>query len=219
MAIFQTLTPAERARQLANPEGDVGRAVADWLNETNKAGNTKIVALLGLAAGHHVLEIGFGNGRTAPDVVGQAADIRYVGIDISPTMVAEASRFNAALVAAGRASFHLGSAEHMPFDNRAFDRVFSTGVIHFWAEPGASLAEVQRVMRPGGLMVMGCMAPKDPPDFARLEYGFYLRDAAEWDALCRGAGFVAVNIETLQFELITPNGPTILHTVRVTARA
>ena len=219
MAVFETLTPAERARQLRDPEGEVGIAVADWLNETNKAGNATTVALLGVTAGNHVLEIGFGNGRTVPDVIGQAADVRYAGVDISPTMVAEASRFNAALVAAGRASFHLGSAERMPFADHAFDRVFSIGVIHFWAEPGASLAEVHRVMRPGGLMVMGSLAPKDPPDFARPEYGFHLRDAAEWDALCRGARFVMVNVETLQFKQITPNGPTKRHTLRVTARA
>jgi ubiquinone/menaquinone biosynthesis C-methylase UbiE len=219
MAIFEKLTPAERARQLGNPEGEAGIAVADWLNETNKAANAKTVALLGVIAGDHVLEIGFGNGRTVPDVIGQAADVRYTGIDISPTMVAEASRFNAALVAAGKASFHLSSAEHMPFNDRTFDRVFSIGVIHFCAEPDASLVEVHRVMRSGGLMVMGCLAPKDPSDFAQPEYGVHLRNAAAWDALCRGAGFVTVNVETLQFEQITPNGPTKRHTIRVAARA
>jgi hypothetical protein len=31
MAMFETFTPAERARQLGNPDGGVGRAVADWL--------------------------------------------------------------------------------------------------------------------------------------------------------------------------------------------
>jgi hypothetical protein len=36
MAVFETLTPAELARQLRNPEGDAGRAVADRLNETRK---------------------------------------------------------------------------------------------------------------------------------------------------------------------------------------
>lgn len=65
----------------------------------------------------------------------------------------------------------------------------------------------------------GSLAPKDPPDFARPEYGFHLRDAAEWDALCRGARFVTVNVETLQFKQITANGPTKRHTLRVTARA
>ena len=219
MAIFEKLTSAERARQLRNPEGEIGIAVADWLNETNKTANAKTVALLGVIAGDQVLEIGFGNGRTVPDVIAQAADIRYTGIDTSPTMVAEASRFNAALVAAGRASFHLSSAEQMPFNDRTFDRVFSIGVMHFWVEPGASLVEVHRVMRSGGLMVMGGLGPEDPPDFAQPEYGFHLRNAAAWKALCRDAGFVAVSVESLRFEQITPNGATKLHALRVTARA
>ena len=98
MAIFETLTPAEQARQLANPEGAVGLAVADWLNEINKQKIARSVASLGVEAGNRVLEIGFGNGRAAPEVIAQAADVQYSGIDISPTMVAEASAFNAALV-------------------------------------------------------------------------------------------------------------------------
>ena len=44
-------------------------------NETNKAANAKTVALLGVTAGNHVLEIGFGNGRTVPSVIAQAADV------------------------------------------------------------------------------------------------------------------------------------------------
>ena len=66
---------------------------------------------------------------------------------------------------------------------------------------------------------MTCLAPKNPPDFARPEYGFRLRNAAEWDAQCRSVAFQAVNVETLQFEQITPNGAVKRHTVRVTARA
>jgi SAM-dependent methyltransferase len=126
MAVFESLTPAERARQLRNPEGAVGLAVAEWLNETNRGGNARIVALLGLGPGSHVLEIGFGNGRTVPDVIAQAAGVHYTDLDFSPTMVEEATRFNAALVAAGRASFHLGSVERTPFADASFDRVFST---------------------------------------------------------------------------------------------
>jgi ubiquinone/menaquinone biosynthesis C-methylase UbiE len=119
-----------------------------------------------------VLEIGFGDGRTVPSVVTQAADVRYTGIDISPTMVEEASRFNAELISAGRANFVLGSAQTMPFDEDTFDRAFSIGVIHFWTEPEAALEKVRRVLRAGALMLMGCLAPQGAPVFARPEYGF-----------------------------------------------
>ena len=124
-------------------------------------------------------------------------------------MVAEASAFNAAMVAAGRASFQLGSAERMPFADDVFDRVFSIGVIHFWIDPSASLMEVRRVLRFGGLMWMGCLAPQEAPDFARMEYGFHLRDAAEWDALCRAAGFTDVHAEKIEFQQSTTSGSPI----------
>jgi ubiquinone/menaquinone biosynthesis C-methylase UbiE len=220
MAIIETLAPAERARQLGNPEGPVELAIAERLNETNIDANAKAVALLSVEAGNHVLEIGSGNGRTVPDVIAQASEVRYAGIDISPTMVAAARDFNADLVAAGRASFHLGSAERTPFADSAIDRIFSTGVIHFWADPAASLAEVHRVSRPGGSMLMGCLARREAPDFARPEYGFHLRDAAAWKALCRAAGFASVNVETLEANQIAPDGaPIRRYLIRLTARA
>jgi SAM-dependent methyltransferase len=129
IAVFESLTPAQRARQLGNPDGAVDLAVEEWLNQTNREANTRTVALLGVGPGSHVLEIGFGKGRAVPDVIAQAAGVHYAGLDISPTMVEEPTRFNTTLVAAGRASFHLGSAAHMPFANASFGRVFSAGLV------------------------------------------------------------------------------------------
>ena len=165
MAIVETLTPAELARQLANPDGAAGLEVADWLNENNSQANIRTIALLAVEAGCSVLEIGFGNGRTAPFVIAQAPDVQYAGIDISPTMVSEASAYNAELVTARKASFQLASANELLFDAGSFDRVFSIGVIHFWTEPLASLAEVRRVLRPGGGHADGVSGPKGTARF------------------------------------------------------
>lgn len=220
MAIFAALSPAERARQLANPEGPVGVAVADWLNDANRQATADLVGLLSLETGQHVLEIGFGNGRATPIVMAAAPDVHYTGVDISPTMVAEAERFNAELVRSGRASFHVASSKAMPFDDGGFERVFSIGVVHFWVEPAASLAEVRRVLRPGGVMLMGCLAPEGAPEFALAEYGFHLREASEWNDLCRGSGFSDVNVEAVAFSQTAPNGASIKrHSIRMQARA
>lgn len=220
MTIFESLSVAEQARQLRIPEGDVGLAVAEWLNDTNRQGNAQAVELLHLEAGNCVLEIGFGNGRAAPDVVAKAAGVRYAGIDLSPTMVDEATRFNAALVAAGRVSFHLGSAESLPFADATFDRVFSTGVAHFWAEPARALAEVRRVLRRDGLTLMTCLYPRSAPAFARPEFGFHLRDDAAWQALHRAAGFSDIGAEILEFDRTGPDGaPVKRYAIRVVARA
>jgi ubiquinone/menaquinone biosynthesis C-methylase UbiE len=221
MSVFSSLPPAEQARQLANPEGPVGLEVAEWLNGNNRQSNVMVIALLGIQPGFRALEIGFGNGRAASDVIGQSVDVRYHGIDSSPTMFDEATRFNAALVAAGRASFHLASAEHMPFADASFDRVFAIGVIHFWRDPIAPLVEIRRVMRPGGLAVMQTQPPdsRSPREFARPEFGFHLRSADEWQALFRQAGFGTVEAQNIESEGITPDGtPSKRYTIRMIAR-
>ena len=219
MSLFSSLPPAEQARQLANPEGSVGLEVAEWLNGNNRQSNAAVIGLLDIRSGSHVLEIGFGNGRAAPDVTGQSTDVRYVGIDISPTMFDEAKRFNAALVAAGRASFHLASAEHMPFADASFDRVFGIGVIHFWRDPVLSLVEIRRVMRSDALAVMGTPDPRSQQDFARPEFGFHLRSADEWRALFLQAGFGSVNVQNIESDGITPDGkPNKRYTIRITVR-
>jgi ubiquinone/menaquinone biosynthesis C-methylase UbiE len=219
MVVFGCLPLAEQARQLANPEGQVGIEVAEWLNGNNCAGNAQVLAMLDVQAGHRVLEIGFGNGRAAPAVIGQAADVHYAGIDISSTMVNEANRINAALVAAGQASFGLASAECMPFEDASFDRVFAIGVMHFWTDPRLPLREIRRVMRSDGLAVMGALDSQSPPPFARPEFGFYLRSAAEWIELWRQAGFCAVDAQRTESEQLTVDGaPTKRYIIRLTAR-
>ena len=156
-----------------------------------------------------------------PAVVAQAEDVSYAGLDISPLMVGEATRSNAALVAAGRAGFHLGSAEDMPFPDASFDQVFSAGVVHFWADPVGLLSEVRRVLRGGGLSLMGCLHPRTaPPGFARPEHGFHLREAAEWEALHRAAGFTKVEAETMETQQIGPDGtPAQRCALKLTAQA
>lgn len=219
MNIFSTLEPAQQARQLSNPEGPVGLAVAEWLNGNNREGTAQVLAMLKLRPDCHVLEIGFGNGRAAPDIMGQAANIQYSGIDISPTMVDEAIRFNQMQVSAGRANFRLAFAEQMPFPDASFDRVFSIGVAHFWEDPTAPLREVHRVMRPGSFAVMGALDSRSPPQFARPEFGFHLRSASEWAALYRDAGFSTVDTQIVETEQMTPDGnPVKRYSVRVTAQ-
>ena len=107
----------------------------------------------------------------------------------------------------------------MPFADASFDRVFAIGVIHFWIDPIAPLMEIHRVMRPGSFTVMGALDSRSPPQFARPEFGFHLRSAAEWSALYRQAGFSVVDAQNLESEQSTPDGaPTKRYTIGVTAR-
>jgi ubiquinone/menaquinone biosynthesis C-methylase UbiE len=202
------LTPAERGKHLAFPEGDIGLAVAEVLNTVNFVEYQNVLALMALAPSSRVLEIGFGNGHLLPEVLRQAPDIRYAGIDISPTMVDEALKFNSQAVANGQASFVLGSAENMPFGDSSFDHVFAIGVKHFWAEPAASLAEIRRVLRPGGLCIMSSIHPIWAPSlpFARQEFGFHFRDNKAWERLHAEANFASAAATTVEFPIKNADG-------------
>lgn len=83
------LTPAERARLLGKPEGDLGIAISEVMNQTNARIIETVYRRLRLQSGHSVLEIGFGNGRTVPLLMEQADGLTYVGIDIAEAMVAK----------------------------------------------------------------------------------------------------------------------------------
>ena len=90
------------------------------------------------------------NLQREPHVVASAEDVHYTGIDLSPTMVTEADRFDADLVAAGRVAFRLGSAEQLPFPDASFDAYTIAFGIRNVTHIDQALREARRVLRPGG---------------------------------------------------------------------
>jgi len=204
MANLTTLTPAEQARQLGKPEGGLGIEIGLRMNKINFKITEAAYSKLDLATGMDVLEIGFGNGRLLPGLMQRAERLTYVGVDISQTMLDEARQFNAPLIAAGRADFYLADAEALPAPAASFDRAFAINVIYFWPDPRRQLAEIRRVLKPGGLSVIAATSPDTAAQlpFMRLEYGFHIRDGQTLAALHRAAGFK--HVEVAVFEDVVP---------------
>lgn len=94
-----------------------------------------------------VLEIGVGAGTDFVQWLRHGA--RATGVDLSPNSLAEA---RARAGAEGHASVPLAvaDAEHLPFAAASFDLVYSYGVLHHSPDTPAAIAEVLRVLRPGG---------------------------------------------------------------------
>jgi len=116
------------------------------------------MALERLAAGpeDHVLELGCGSGRLLFRLAARARRGRVVGIDPSDLMVRHARHRNRSWIGAGRAQVEqCWTRDLSRFADQAFDRVIGVHVVCFWDEPARDLAEVRRVLRPGGSLLLG----------------------------------------------------------------
>ena len=146
--------------QAARPHGPAGRALARiWVSET-AAVNDAALDLLAPRSGETVLEIGFGPGRALATLA--AAGARVIGVDVSPAMLAVASRRNAGLLADGRLDLHLGDGATLPAPDSSVDAVLAVHTIYFWPDPAGTLTEAARVLRPGGRLVLAFRAGDHP---------------------------------------------------------
>jgi SAM-dependent methyltransferase len=104
-----------------------------------------------LRPGMRLLDIGCGPGSITLGLAAVVAPGEVVGIDLRPEAVEQAR----ALAAERRVSnvrFEVASVYAQPFADPAFDAVFAHAVLMHLAEPVRALAEVRRVLRPGGIV-------------------------------------------------------------------
>ncbi|MFF0048265.1 class I SAM-dependent methyltransferase [Streptomyces sp. NPDC005498] len=109
------------------------------------------VEALGLRPGDAVLDAGCGTGRALPalrDAVGPQGTV--LGADLTPAMLQAAVR-------AGRdrnGRLLLADVARLPLRNASLDAVFGAGLISHLSHPGPDLAELARVVRPGGQLAL-----------------------------------------------------------------
>jgi demethylmenaquinone methyltransferase / 2-methoxy-6-polyprenyl-1,4-benzoquinol methylase len=100
-----------------------------------------------LPRGGHVLDVATGTGLVAAELLRRG--FRVTGVDLSPEMLAVAHRRFGDEV-----ELINGSAEALPLASGSFDHLTVTHVLRYVADPGATLAELARVVRPGGFVTL-----------------------------------------------------------------
>jgi ubiquinone/menaquinone biosynthesis C-methylase UbiE len=108
----------------------------------------QFIAFAGLAEGERVLDVGCGTGSLTFTLAKSSALREIAAIDFSPVFVDEAKRRNSD----PRITIQQADACALPFADASFDRALALLVLHFIPETSKALAEMRRVVRPGGVV-------------------------------------------------------------------
>ncbi|MCK4272173.1 class I SAM-dependent methyltransferase [bacterium] len=102
----------------------------------------------GQAKGARVLDVGCGDGYGSSVVLEGLDYALFVGLDLSP------EKLDTARQGLRASRVVLGDAEGLPFSDEAFDLAYSLETLEHLMDPGKALAEIARVLRPGGTLFL-----------------------------------------------------------------
>jgi SAM-dependent methyltransferase len=179
-AAFYTTSPAHTDPQVLARVVELARPQADWVG----------------------LDIATGSGHTAFALAPQVKSM--IGIDITAEMLREAQMLKAER-GVGNVTFRPGDVHNLPFPDGAFQVVTCRRAAHHFSNIQGALAEIRRVLAPGGRVVIDDRSvPED--DFAdrcmnlldTLHDESHVREyrPTEWRSMMEDAGFTVEVVET-----------------------
>ena len=122
---------------------------------------------------HVVLDVATGTAAVALELA-RRYGCRVVGVDQSPEMLAEGRRRVAAAGVAESVELREARAEELPFADGSFDGLTFTYLLRYVEDPGATMRELARVVRPGGRIAMlEFFSPRSP--LPRIGWELYVR--------------------------------------------
>jgi phosphatidylethanolamine/phosphatidyl-N-methylethanolamine N-methyltransferase len=131
-------------------------------------GRRAVIEALGCKPGERLLEVGVGTGLSLPMY---PPWVRITGIDVSREMLARARRRVARQELENVEALLEMDAEHMSFPDGAFDRVVAMYVVSVVQHPERLMAELRRVCRPGGEILVVNHVRSANPVLGAIEKG------------------------------------------------
>jgi ubiquinone/menaquinone biosynthesis C-methylase UbiE len=156
------------------------------------------VDLAQVSPGDRAVDIGCGPGNAVKEAARRGASA--TGVDPAPVML----RLARLLVRGPRVDWREGAAEALPLPDGSATVAWSVATIHHWADVERGLAEVHRVIEPGGRF-LGLERRVTPGATGHGSHGWTDEQAEVFADACRAAGFTDVTVETVD----TNHGPSL----------
>jgi ubiquinone/menaquinone biosynthesis C-methylase UbiE len=183
--------PSSIFQQFSKPTGWLGWWIGQLMDVKNRKLSKWVIELIQIQPNDCILEVGFGPGMGIRRANAIATHGFVAGIDHSEVMVHQAKKRNAAAIQAKQVDLRCASTSSIPYPDITFDKIFSINVVQFWTDPLEVLAELQRVLKPGGLITLA-IQPRIPnaTELTSQATGKFLVN------LLTAAGFGQVRLET-----------------------
>jgi SAM-dependent methyltransferase len=194
----------EIAGQLGRPSGEKGIKTAQTMAVNNSNMIALTISALNLKPSDVVLEIGPGSGAHVVPLLNDIKYLLYYGVDISPLMISEAIKLNAASVASERADFSLSDGEKLNFAADFFTKIFTVNTLYFWKNPKAYATEILRVLKPGGVFSLAFGSREFMEKLPFTSYNFQLYSQQEAEELLLSSGFKIKSVD-LHTEKVSSN--------------
>ena len=189
------------ARQFARPRGLFGRLfLGGMLDRANVRTNALVFEVMAVDPSERVLEVGFGGGDLIVRLAGAVAGGRVEGVELSDPMLRRVRARVRRRGLADRVRLRAGSVDALPFDAGRFDCACSVNTIYFWPDLHRGLAELARVLRPGGRLVLGFGSDEALRRAGYGERGFSLYTTERIEDALRANGLEPSALERLDRE-------------------
>lgn len=161
-----------------------------------------IVEIAALTGSERVLDVATGTGHTAMALAPAARSV--VGVDLTARMVESATAL-AEERGLLNVQFVVSDVVHMPFPSDYFDLIACRLAAHHFVDPAAAMAEVSRVLKPGGRFILvDHVAPEAPELDAFINRIDWLRDGShvrewtvtEWIHMMQRSGMEGKTVKT-----------------------
>lgn len=165
-----------------------------------------LLAALGSDSGEafEVLDVGTGTARIPIELAGRSEHARITAVDLAAHMLELGARNVERAGHGDRIALELIDAKGLPYDDGRFDVVMSNSIVHHIPEPRGVLAEMLRVVRPGGLLfVRDLLRPEDDAAVEHLVATHAGSENADQQQLFRQSLHAALTVDEMRNMLVS----------------